>query len=515
MNLKILVCSFLTIVTIGCSQVSVDPTVTSTKIPPTETFAPPHPSALNTSKAIMTSSPMFTTKLTITSTQDITVTHAPPELRDEILMEAIVPYADAMGLDPNQVFQEIKNNHDSIQKIQDVDGEIFKVVLASPGLPDGVSEEYTDLYEQIPLLFLGQNKEGESEWKKLGLQPFFVDLGTTVDLSDPNSKSPDFSRKVEENFDFITLTGAFMEEWWDYGGAEYWSKWAFTRRIPFRINNLFYHHDKNAESNAVGYINQRLKKVIEVIINNRVTTESFPQEEINNTRFQIVLGGEPFYHFDGAIHWQGQYSNQAFLLFQELGTDWLVEAEMVLIDIAISKGLIPGKDFQIIGINLPGIELPGDMTDFTIKEVKRIKQEVFKRLNLEAKMELGISTWKDVPFDIGSEFHLGQTLGARNSTLPLNKFDIDVINQNSADITFQTGSKIHITELDGVGDPYNLAQVMGLLLTKGNFESINFFEPFKPVTDASKDPWQNILFDEYQKPTREYYYLLKQIFSQF
>ena len=116
----------------------------------TDTLDPTETTIFVPSQDLKRTQTLFPT-FTSTSLQSPTATETPaePELTDEMVMEAIRPYAAAMGLDPNQVLQEIKGNPDAIQEIQGIDGVTFKVIVASPGLPEGVSEEYADLYRPI------------------------------------------------------------------------------------------------------------------------------------------------------------------------------------------------------------------------------------------------------------------------------------------------------------------------------------------------------------------------------
>lgn len=421
------------------------------------------------------------------------------ELRpsEKKLTAAIEPYAKVMGLDPKKVATEI-----SYQQLKDVKGNPFYVATTKDGTPFFSATQ--------------DQKSGEWRWEKLTLiSNVPKPIGTTVDFSDPNYKTMQYEDTVTKNFNFITLTGAFMEEWWNYGGARYWTRWALERNIPFVINNLFFHHDKIPQNlSANQFIDQRLTKVLTTVVSARDEVKKQQGEKFKNIPFRIVLAGEPYYEYQGQIHWQGQYNDiQPYLLYRELGKDWIIEAEAQLIEKAVKLGLKPKVDFEIIGINLPGIEQPGLMTDYTITETIRIKQAVYKRLDLATREKLGISNWKDVPFDVGSEFHLGKTLAARNKTLPIEQFNMNVVNTNTNDVSDKTGSKVHITELDGIGDPIQLAEAMVKLIKGGMFASINFFEPLKPVTDQTNDPWQNILFDANQSPSRAYYYILQKLFN--
>ncbi|MGB9845851.1 MAG: hypothetical protein ACPLF9_08850, partial [Methanothermobacter tenebrarum] len=350
----------------------------------------------------------------------------------------------------------------------------------------------------VPLL-VWTNSNG---WKRFTLKTgTSIEIGTTVDFSDPNWNSLYYKDTVLSNFDFVALTGAFMEQYWHYGGAEYWTRWSCEHNLPFAIHNLFFHYD-NIPTNitAAEFITQRVDKVLLTILENRTSS----------CHFRIVLAGEPYFEYQGQIIWQGQY--QPYLLYQQMGQDWIVEAETQLLAKAFNQGLVLNQDFEIIGINLPGIELPGNITDYTISEVVRLKRSVYEKLSDELRGTYAIQTWRDIPFDIGAEFHLEDELGDRNVTLPLSRFDIELINSNVRAIEQETGSRVHITELDGVGKPEDLAYAMAELMSKGNFASITFFEPLKPVTDP-RDPWQNILFDNAQRPTLAYYLILKHMIN--
>ena len=67
-SFRILLFLILIILAIGCTQVSVDPTSTSTHIPPTDTYTPPPPSATYTSTNTLTPTSIFTSAPTSTPT---------------------------------------------------------------------------------------------------------------------------------------------------------------------------------------------------------------------------------------------------------------------------------------------------------------------------------------------------------------------------------------------------------------------------------------------------------------
>jgi hypothetical protein len=409
-----------------------------------------------------------------------------PELFDLNNPNAPIPqFVNAMrtaGIEVDP--QEVANNLE-FRQITGVDGERY--VVAS----------YMIVGESGRSYFMGYKaKREETEnwlWQNIGIKDFCTNCGSTVDFSDPQSRSIDYERKVVANFSHITTTGAFMETYWQYRGGEYWSRFASRYNLPLFIHNVFFNFDSMPERGANEFISNRLSKILTTITDNSSST----------LPFTLILAGEPYFYYQGQIIWHGKYDQ--FMLYRELGQNWIVEAEFELLSQIFHRQIDPQR-IKVIGINLPGIETSNPVTEYTINYVIRLKQQVFERMNAEMKEYLGIRNWSDVPFDVGMEFHLGNRLGDRNVTLPI-PINIDTILNNVKTITTQTGSQVHITELDGIGSEEQIAEAFASLIQSNTFSSITFFEPFKPI-EGPEDPWQNILFDDQQLPTQWYYRLL-------
>jgi hypothetical protein len=402
-----------------------------------------------------------------------------------------------------QAIEVPKRDPKTGEVIKDEKGNEVKetVVFGVYNLPPEVfPENYRDLAGPIPIFIAKENENGEWIWKSIGIK-YLVELpiGTTTDFSDPNYNSNHYRNVVLNNFDFISLTGSFMEMYWNYKGYQYWPQFASKNGLSIQINNFFFNFDQTPTSGANDFIKNRIEKTLKEIIMNTKET----------THFRIVLAGEPYFPYNGQVLWHGQYDD--FMLYKELGQNWVVQAETELLNQILEKG-IPLERFDIIGINLAGIEMPGYLSRYTINQVIKIKQEVFNNLTPEARIRLNINKWQDVPFDIGMEFHLGRTLGDRNLTVPAST-DINSIIENVKEIRTQTGSNVHITEMDGIDDEFIIVRMMTRLITSKEFESICFFEPLKP-SGGENDPWQNILFDEEQQPTLWYYIILANLLKQ-
>jgi hypothetical protein len=290
-----------------------------------------------------------------------------------------------------------------------------------------------------------------------------------------------------------------MEAYWNYQGGKYWSKFANDNNLSLIINNVFFNFDNTPERGANEFLHNRIDKILNTITEN--TSRDLP--------FYIVLAGEPYFPYQGQIIWHGQYDK--FMPYKELGQNWIIEAEVELLNQIYQKKINPER-VGIIGINLPGIETPNATTIYTTNYVINLKQQVFERLTPEVKEYLGITSWQEIPFDIGMEFHLGNQLGDRNITLPV-PFDINVVINNVNTIKNQTGSEVHITELDGVGNQRELANAMVSLIKSNVFSTITFFEPLKPI-NGPQDPWQNIIFDNQQHPTQWYYQIIGLLYQE-
>jgi len=420
--------------------------------------------------------------------------------------------ASFLSFKESKIFSTVLDNISRKYNVE-LEGSTFSIKPKTIG-----SKEYyiAILENQALALYVPSFVLIDGEWQELGLSLAEEKIGTTVDSSDPSSVTAEYWRKATNLGDVITLTGAFSERWWN---ADKWVTKIFKSGKQLRINNMFYHYDAFPDSGAIDFLGQRTDKVLKAILEGRSEAQQEMGDKYTQQPFQIVLAGEPFFEYGNQVIWQtknfDEQGNEAgkYLLYKELGEDWPIEAEVILLEKAALQGLKIGIDFEVIGLNLPGIELPGTKTEYTINTVNRIKQRVYDRLSENAKKTLGINKWEEVPFDIGIEFHLGgKGIGSRDEALPIENFNMDAINRNMEDIKARTGSKVTITELDGIGDNEALIRAYAELFMSSSFDGVNLFEPLKPVSGPD-DSWQNILFNSKQEPTRAYYELMRLLYG--
>jgi hypothetical protein len=338
-------------------------------------------------------------------------------------------------------------------------------------------------------LFIATQDPKTKEWgwreatlKNLG-QYGSLPQGTTVDFGDRTRTNPKYNTALLNNFGFMTINGATMEQWWSLGGTEYWTNLAIREHMPIRMNYLFFPLDKYPD--GFGSTKEEVKKYME-FRNEKFLSFAKKLKEAN-IQFEISLANEPTFYYNGKLYWQGEASRK-FPPFEAFGKSWATEAYVSFYQAAIRNGLIPGKDFRIIGMNERGIELPGERTNAVMNEFIRIKKEIGQRLNMP---------WEQVPFDLGIEFHTGNTLKDRDVTVPFDQINVDKIVENLRQIKEKTGSDISITELDGLGDERSMGEAYYKIILaarrSGVVKDINFFRTLAQPGGES-DHWRSQLF---------------------
>jgi len=198
----------------------------------------------------------------------------------------------------------------------------------------------------------------------------------------------------------------------------------------------------------------------------------------------------------------GAETNKNYPLFKAFGQNWVAEAYLSMVEVAKELGLTPGKDFAVIGVNLPII----NQTE--IDTIISIKKDIGQRLGIP---------WQQVPFDIGEEHHLGNASGQRNITVPLDQIDVNKLATHYQDVAGAT-SKIFITELDGFyPDDRLLAEKIGDVIMaagkSGVVKEINLFRALN--LSLPDDPWkQNDFFAPPNHSKTIYFYSILKAYSQ-
>jgi len=366
----------------------------------------------------------------------------------------------------------------------------------------------TTQFSGTPLLIAYNDNSDNIFWQEATLKSLAelinLPIGTSVSFGDGDHSNPLYTQTLRKEFDFISLHGDIQESNWHFGGADYWTKLAKTNDLSVGFHSIFFSHDKfpqeisNGERNKVEkFIIARLRKILKYV-------------HKNPNIIYILLANEPYFEYRGTIIWHGDTSKhpRKFPLYLAYRENWILETYILMYKIAREEfDLIPGEDFKVIGINLPEIELPGFATDYTTHQVNRIKSEASKRLNIQ-----------NIPFDIGMEFHLGDTFENRNATLPLGRINEEMITENLIEVSKVTGSKIFVTEFDGLqSDDVELAnsysKAIRAITKSGVVPALSLFHAMK-FNNLETDWHQNDTFlpPDYQKRLL-YYGIINGLYS--
>lgn len=205
---------------------------------------------------------------------------------------------------------------------------------------------------------------------------------------------------------------------------------------------------------------------------------------------------------------------------------WIVEAYTDFYNQALGLGLKPGVDFTIIGMNIPGIESQGPVTNFAIEKIISVKNRIVEKLNAEHKNDSGWTplTIDSLPFDIGIQAHLGAPQGQRMVTLPT-PFNITTVSENWKNIASKTHSRIHLTEVDALlsdpNGPRGMADIVIAAKRSGVIDSITLWAAMQEKGHSNM--WQNPIFNEDKSilttdgtftPSKAYYDFLKALFTE-
>jgi hypothetical protein len=271
------------------------------------------------------------------------------------------------------------------------------------------------------------------------------------------------------------------------------------------MHSLFSHLDTypngygDSKAEVLRYIKYRAEKYI---------TQAVKLENAG-IQVDIILANEPtFVDQNGKFRWQGD-GNRNYPPYSAFGKDWITEAYVVLYQTAIEKGLTPGKDFKIIGINERGIELGGTRTEAVVTIVEQTKQALGNRLNIP---------WEQIPFDLGVEFHTGETYKDRDVTVPFDQIDYKKIVETLRLTQRRTKSSISITELDGYGNDKKIAEayytILRAAIDSGVVGDVNYWRALASANEAPQ--WRSGLFDiPAFSRTQQYYYATKALLDSF
>ena len=225
---------------------------------------------------------------------------------------------------------------------------------------------------------------------KVGTESFRI--GTMADYGNQYRRDPRYLETIRSEFNLIVPAGSFHEKNLTLrtSEAKFWAEFAQEEGIPFQIKSMFWQGDLPSSLNKAKVTKDEVKQYIEERIR---TVLPYVSRKVSTI---IVLANEPFWNYRGQRGWMGEYNqdwdrNPYYAAF---GEGWIGEAYVALHNISTKEfNLVPGKDFTVIGLNVPGIESANPMTDFVIKQVTKIKMDISAKLGMPAD---------SVPFDLGS-----------------------------------------------------------------------------------------------------------------
>jgi hypothetical protein len=327
------------------------------------------------------------------------------------------------------------------------------------------------------IMLAGYMENGEINWKIAGLkdlvETFEIKLGSMTE-GVINDNIP-VQEVVKQDFSFIVPSGTFYNKYWN----EYGPKWAFetarSLKTGLRIQQVYYPQDDTTEAlekistpdESRAYLRKRSKEILELIYKNRDVKSVY-----------VVLWNEPWWEVRGKWGWMENN------LTKNLGgtKEAIIESYVEFYNQATEKGFTLGLDFNIIGINVPGLEKDSEYARYMLSEIASIKEQIAQKLASETD---------SINFDVGIQFHLGATQGTRDKTLaiPMNVADLQAHLQS---VYEAVGSKIHLTEVDIIADENqsgeSYAQLLRAVVYSKVVESVSFWSTFNSGGD-----WQNPL----------------------
>jgi hypothetical protein len=187
--------------------------------------------------------------------------------------------------------------------------------------------------------------------------------------------------------------------------------------------------------------------------------------------------------------------------YKHLGKDYIIDAYVAFYKAGASKGLVPGKDFRLI-VSVDGIFFPNQKLTMAISEVKRVKQEVARRLNLpEEQIQLDLDLeWRFDPNATGGQQSSG---GYRLPAAEELQQALQIV--KSGDVPF------HITEFEVANvssDKFNrIFQEFSAIAVEAGVKSITY----AGLSHTDKNPYRDIRHALYEggKPTSTYYAYLE------
>ena len=331
-------------------------------------------------------------------------------------------------------------------------------------------------------------------WKVAGLGDLFgvfgIMLGTMLGegFDQENFENP-IDVAVRQDFVFMAPAGGFTVQYFNDWGPPRAVNAADKLKLGLRVAALYSSgaeadyevyesgnkvlKDVKTKEDAYDYMNARIKQIIGVIKD---------AKKRNVTPLDIIFCNEPWWMNDNKI--PRDLDDNLTELFGG-SENVIVEYYTRFYERALEEGLVPGRDFNIIGINVPGLETDTQYARIMMGNILSIKKSIAQRLHID---------FSDVNFDIGMQFHLGKSQGQRNITVKV-PIDEPTLENWLKYVSEATGSRIHFTEVDYLEQKNDMAPDAYFALVvaaynSGVVDTFNFWSTFR-----GKDDWVNPLFE--------------------
>jgi len=490
MKRTLLVFLLVNLIVSACAPASA-PTPTpapSATPPPTATS---FPTATPTPAPTATPTPIPTIQVGDLSVPDPRVTN--PELFDLRNPNAPIPqFVNAMKRAGIEITAEQVASRIRFQTLKGINSKSFVVGMIDF---DPNPQEQGETFEgPIPIFIAQMDEENLWNWSKITLRAgelFGLPIGGSGNLGDVNWRDVSYQQLARSEFSLWVDTGSFMEI-----TIHQWPPDRLT--IPIlqqditkktRIHPLLWIHDIPDSLSVVGvnsYFDHRVADVLPYL------------KALKGRDTEIVLANEPFWCFDSHCGWGKGVFYQAY------GERWITEAFVRLYEGAAANMLRYGQDYHVMLVNEYDIEIPTRKSDFVMRILPEIKNEI------EARIGTPISV------TIGLQFHIGAD--ADNYIRVDPQWLADRKNISTLSVHFRRLSEVgrlSVTELDFDGRiaPEQQAKILyNLVRAIQESQVVNDLTFWSPL--RKNNPFKPNIFelDTYQ-PTANYYVILQALMA--
>jgi len=419
---------------------------------------------------------------------------------DEKLAQlSIESYANAIGVkatETNLVYRSVNDRK----------GNPFAVAVTADG---------------TPILLAEKNQQtGEWAWQEITLRnlpdKIGFQFGAKVGFGDgDDSILAPYQDVLSREFGLITPQAAMTEAFMHSKAAnraisamkgfiqgdenvDYWLSVSKKNNQTLLVHALFSKYlptDRKLDTNdqVSSYLDDRIRAVLGYLTK---------YDRIGNTK--LILANEPSYN--------GKVWDTSLPYYKTFGENWITEAYVRLWRIAKDEfHLIPGKDFQVIGIN--GLsESIKELKEWYVQQTVRIRQDIASRL---------VTPYDQIPFDLGLEYYFGSPASTINSPVPFDSFnnrDVTQIVAYLQDIQGRIKARLHLTEVAGNGRLEDVSKAFNLLtraaIRSGVVDDLDFWQVLHSDRFDPTKTFPNPLIAQNYSRGLVYYSVLKGVLAE-